>query len=82
MLNKFQIRYHEKPSTTQDEELHRKFEIRMDELEDGFVGKDSVVAIKNVYGDDANLWKGSFHNKSKEEKEKKDKELQEMGLFV
>ena len=54
----------------------------MEELEDGFVGKDSLVAIENAFGDDANLWKGSFYNKSKEEKEKKDKELQEMRLFV
>ena len=54
----------------------------MGDLQDGHVAKDSVTAIQNEFGADAKLWKGSFHNKSKKEKEKKDKELHELGLFV
>ena len=62
--------------------MYNKFGFRMGDLQDGHVAKDSVTAIQNEFGADAKLWEDSFHNKSKEEKEKKDKELHELGLFV
>lgn len=54
----------------------------MKDLTNGYVAKDSFPAIEEAFGDDVQLWKGSFYNKTEEEKKKKDQELQEMGLFV
>jgi len=75
-------RYQDNPTPVQNEELYKNFGFRMENLQDGFVAKESVTAIQNAFGDDAKLWKGSFHNKSEKEKEIKDKELHELGLFV
>ena len=54
----------------------------MDELQDGNVSNEAMGVIHAKFGKDAVFTPSDFHSKSQNEKTMKDKELQELGLFI
>ena len=75
-------RYKEAPSKEDDDVLDKHFGIRWNELQDGFVADDSIDAIKTEFGNDAKFTPSNFHNKSENEKILKDRQQQDLGLFI
>ena len=76
------LRYRETPNKKEDDILQKNFGIRMVDLQDGYVADESINVIKSEFGNDAQLTTSNFHNKSDKEKIQKDKQLQDMGLFI
>ena len=76
------LRYRETPNEKEDDILQKNFGIRMVDLQDGYVADESINVIKSEFGNDAQLTTSNFHNKSDKEKIQKDKQLQDMGVFI
>ena len=75
-------RYKEVPNLVEEDLMEKRFGVRWNELQDGFVADDSIDAIKKEFGEDAKFTPSNFHNKSKKEKILKDKQQQDLGLFI
>ena len=75
-------RYKEAPSKEDDDVLEKQFGLRWSKLQDGFVADDSIDTIKREFGNDAKFTPSNFHNKSENEKIFKDRQQQDLGLFI
>ena len=54
----------------------------MGDLQDGHVREEAIDAIHGEFGKDAIFTSSNFHNKSESEKLKKNREQQELGIFI